>query len=108
VQPDLTAARTAAGSALATKLCCRPHAKHIVVFGAGLQAECHLEAILLCVNTLERITIINRSLERANELAAKQSLPDDCTGIAGYYRNSTGLARSGCGCGVYEYHDTTV
>ena len=68
----LTAARTAAGSALATQLCCR-NAKHLVLFGAGLQAECHIEAIqcvLLQDHPLERITIINRSRDRAEQLAA--------------------------------------
>ena len=75
----LTAARTAAGSALATQLCCchRPRsslAKHLVVFGAGLQASLHLEAIPSVVPTLERITIINRNRQRAEDLAAKQTL----------------------------------
>lgn len=71
----LTAARTAAGSALATQLCCHPNSKHIVVFGAGCQAALHLEAIQCVVPTLERITIINRNRERADDLAARQTLP---------------------------------
>jgi ornithine cyclodeaminase len=71
----LTAARTAAGSALATQLCCRSNSKHVLVFGAGCQAACHLEAILSVVPTLERITIVNRNVDRANTLAATLTLP---------------------------------
>ncbi|KAI2510659.1 Shikimate / quinate 5-dehydrogenase [Fragilaria crotonensis] len=71
----LTAARTAAGSALATQLCCRSNSKHVLVFGAGCQAECHLEAIQCVVPTLERITIVNRNRDRADTLAAQQTLP---------------------------------
>jgi ornithine cyclodeaminase len=75
----LTAARTAAGSALATRLCLdslrqrQKHSttdlKHLVVFGAGLQAECHIEAIHEAMQqTFQRITIVNRSHARAQNL----------------------------------------
>mmetsp|Transcript_4275 Transcript_4275/g.5552 ORF Transcript_4275/g.5552 Transcript_4275/m.5552 type:complete len:437 (+) Transcript_4275:95-1405(+) len=76
----LTAARTAAGSAIATELCLQQvHGNildivkdlHLVVFGAGLQAELHilcLYHIPLIKKHLKRITIANRNLERAELL----------------------------------------
>lgn len=67
----LTGARTAASSGLATQLA-RPDAKHLVVFGAGLQAECHIEAIETAIGrTLPKITIVNRTRERAEALKQK-------------------------------------
>lgn len=63
----LTAARTATGPALATYLC-RPDAQHLVLFGAGLQAETHLEALILTLPNLAHVTIINRTKERAEQL----------------------------------------
>eukprot|EP00590_Aulacoseira_subarctica_P006246 CAMPEP_0172421710 /NCGR_PEP_ID=MMETSP1064-20121228/7931_1 /TAXON_ID=202472 /ORGANISM="Aulacoseira subarctica , Strain CCAP 1002/5" /LENGTH=368 /DNA_ID=CAMNT_0013162239 /DNA_START=72 /DNA_END=1177 /DNA_ORIENTATION=+ len=73
----LTAARTAAGSAIATELCLpiqkNKVIQHLVVFGAGLQAQEHIVA-MKCVATVQNITIINRSKERAKMLAAKLML----------------------------------
>jgi len=70
----LTAARTAAGSALATALALRDKPlDHLVLFGAGLQAELHVQAIAeaLPQTTLPLLTIINRSQERALSLKNK-------------------------------------
>jgi ornithine cyclodeaminase len=67
----LTAARTAAGSALATALA-RPDLKHLVVFGAGLQAECHIHAISTAIGRpIPLTTIINRTAKRAEQLKQK-------------------------------------
>jgi ornithine cyclodeaminase len=66
----LTAARTAAGSALATEIALadRPTTNlTLVVFGAGLQAELHIKSIQHVVN-ISKLVIINRSLERADKL----------------------------------------
>ena len=68
----LTAARTAAGSALATELALSKHPSGkysftLVVFGAGLQAEMHIKAIKHVVN-ISKVVIINRTLERAENL----------------------------------------
>jgi ornithine cyclodeaminase len=66
----LTGVRTASGSAWATKLC-RPDAKHLVIFGAGLQAQCHIDTITTVLGDdcqLERVTIVNRTRERAEAL----------------------------------------
>ena len=72
----LTAARTAAGSAIATQYCLSIYNNiipyHLVVFGAGLQAELHLECILhLFPSCIEKITIVNRTESRAKELSNK-------------------------------------
>ena len=63
----LTAARTATGPALATQLC-RPDATHGVIFGAGLQAETHIDALTMTLPHLTHITIINQTRERADTL----------------------------------------
>jgi ornithine cyclodeaminase len=99
----LTAARTAAGSALATAhalsslsnragAAAPPPLKHLVVFGAGLQAELHVQMIATAlsphaigepddestssVTKIPMVTIVNRSVERAQALA--QKLGDWC------------------------------
>jgi ornithine cyclodeaminase len=73
----LTAARTAAGSALATKLF-QPDLQRLVVFGAGLQAELHIHAISVALGRpIPHTTIINRTKARATQL--QQSLPTTWT-----------------------------
>ena len=65
----LTAARTAAGSALATEMSCSgsKDGLTLVVFGAGLQGELHIKAIQHVVN-VKKVVIVNRSKERAEKL----------------------------------------
>ena len=67
----LTAARTAAGSALATELIFKNNPQKsgvtLVVFGAGLQSELHIKSIQHVVN-VKSVVIINRTLERAKKL----------------------------------------
>jgi len=72
----LTALRTAAGSAVATELCLSSSSLNdenehrplrLVVFGAGLQAECHIAALREVV-AVKEVTIVNRSVERAEKL----------------------------------------
>ena len=67
----LTGVRTAAGSALATQLAFKnrnaSNGLMMVIFGAGLQAELHIKCIQHVVN-ITRLVIINRSIDRADEL----------------------------------------
>ena len=64
----ITVARTSAGPALAVRAF-RPDVQHLVVFGAGAQARCHIELIQLALaRTIPKITIINRTLDRAETL----------------------------------------
>lgn len=61
---EITAIRTAAASAVATRLLARDDATHLAILGTGEQAERHLEAISL-VRNLTKITIWGRSKPHA-------------------------------------------
>jgi ornithine cyclodeaminase len=67
----LTAARTAAGSALATELALSNRkildGLTLLVFGAGLQAELHIRSIQH-IAKVNRLVIVNRSVGRAEKL----------------------------------------
>src|SRR3954468_24633390 len=60
----ITSIRTAAVSALATKLLAREDADDLAIIGSGVQARMHLEAIPL-VRKVERVRIWSRSKENA-------------------------------------------
>jgi ornithine cyclodeaminase/alanine dehydrogenase-like protein (mu-crystallin family) len=64
----ITAVRTAAVSAVATRLLAREDARKLAVLGAGVQARSHLEAMPL-VRGFDRVEIWSRTLERAQSLA---------------------------------------
>lgn len=63
----LTGLRTAAVSALATRILARDDADRLVIFGAGVQAELHLVA-MAAVRPISHVTIVNRDPERAAQL----------------------------------------
>jgi ornithine cyclodeaminase/alanine dehydrogenase-like protein (mu-crystallin family) len=65
----LTALRTGAVSALATRHLAPPEARRLVLFGAGTQARAHLEA-MRAVRPIERVVVVSRSAGRADELAS--------------------------------------
>jgi ornithine cyclodeaminase/alanine dehydrogenase-like protein (mu-crystallin family) len=65
---ELTALRTAAVSGLATRHLARAEARHLVVFGAGVQANAHLEAMTV-VRPVDQVTIVSRSEGPAAALA---------------------------------------
>jgi ornithine cyclodeaminase/alanine dehydrogenase-like protein (mu-crystallin family) len=64
----LTAARTAAVSGLATRHLAGAGARRLVIFGAGVQARSHLEA-MVSVRSIEHVTIVSRTAVRAQALA---------------------------------------
>jgi len=64
----ITAIRTAAVSALATRLLSREDAGDLALIGSGTQARTHLEA-LACVRPLRRVRVASRSAERARRFA---------------------------------------
>ncbi len=66
----LTALRTGAVSGLATRHLARPEASRLVVFGAGVQARAHVEA-MRAVRPVERVVVVSRTRERAEALAAE-------------------------------------
>ena len=66
----ITALRTAAVTAVATRLLSRPESRTLALIGAGVQAETHLEAISL-VRPIDDVRVWSRSGTRAREFAAK-------------------------------------
>ncbi len=66
----ITAIRTAAVSAVATKLLARQDAGELALLGTGVQARCHLPA-MAAVRTLKRARVASRRLERAREFVAE-------------------------------------
>ena len=66
----ITAIRTAAVSAVATKLLAREDAKILAIIGAGVQARSHLEAIPL-VRRIDRVCVYSRTRSHAEQLDAE-------------------------------------
>jgi ornithine cyclodeaminase/alanine dehydrogenase-like protein (mu-crystallin family) len=66
----VTATRTAAGSALATRLLAREDARVLAIIGTGVQAHAHAHA-LPRVRAFEEIRVAGRDRARADELAGE-------------------------------------
>jgi alanine dehydrogenase len=66
----ITATRTAAGSALATRLLAREDAKVLALLGSGVQARTHADA-LRRVRDFDEIRVAGRNHQRAEQLAAE-------------------------------------
>jgi ornithine cyclodeaminase/alanine dehydrogenase-like protein (mu-crystallin family) len=66
----ITAIRTAAVSAVATRLLAVEDARHVAILGAGVQAAAHLEA-MLAVRDVERVHIYSRTRARAERVASE-------------------------------------
>jgi len=64
---EITAIRTAAVSAVATRLLAREDACELAIIGAGVQARTHLAAIT-CVRAIKRARIVARNFEHAQIL----------------------------------------
>ncbi len=69
---EITALRTAAASALATKLLSREDSGSLSIVGSGEQAERHIESVLL-VRNIRQINIWSRNEKNAAGLASKIS-----------------------------------
>jgi len=65
---EITAIRTAAVSAVATRLLAREDARELAIIGAGVQARTHLVA-LACVRSIKRARVSARNFEHAERLA---------------------------------------
>jgi ornithine cyclodeaminase len=68
---EITAIRTAAASAVATRALARKDASHLAILGTGEQAVTHLEAISK-VRTLHLVRVWGRSIEKAECFAEAQ------------------------------------
>lgn len=66
----LTAIRTAAASAVATRALARADAAHLAIIGYGEQAEHHLDA-MLAVRPIKRLSVAGRSAGKAEAFAAR-------------------------------------
>jgi ornithine cyclodeaminase/alanine dehydrogenase-like protein (mu-crystallin family) len=66
----VTAARTAAGSAMATRLLARPGASHVAVIGTGVQARAHARA-LARLPGVQVVLIAGRDPSKARALAGE-------------------------------------
>jgi len=75
---EITAIRTAAASAVATKLLSRENSSTLAIIGSGEQAKRHIEAMLL-VRNIKRINLWSRKEKNAkhlvDELARKYNTP---------------------------------
>ncbi len=70
---EVTAIRTAAVSAVATKSLAREHAASLAILGTGTQARTHLEAIQL-VRDLEIVRVWSRNHDAARRFAERESI----------------------------------
>ena len=75
---EITAIRTAAASAVATKLLSRKNSSTLAIIGSGEQAKRHIEAMLL-VRNIKHINLWSRNENNAkhlvNELSAEYNIP---------------------------------
>ena len=69
---EITAIRTPAASAVATNLLAKKDAESLSIIGSGLQAERHIEAMLL-IRKIKKITLWSRNETNAKVLAEKIS-----------------------------------
>jgi ornithine cyclodeaminase/alanine dehydrogenase-like protein (mu-crystallin family) len=70
----ITAIRTAAVSAVATRALAREDARELAILGAGVQARSHLQA-MAAVRSFERARIWSRTRANAERLAAEADAP---------------------------------
>ena len=71
----ITRIRTAAVSAVATRILARKDARTLAILGAGVQAKSHLEAIRL-VRDIQRVVVYSRSGIRGLEAEAASTVQD--------------------------------
>jgi ornithine cyclodeaminase len=64
----ITAIRTGAVSAVATRLLARADAADLAILGTGVQARSHLAA-MACVRPIRRVRVASRSFEHARAFA---------------------------------------
>jgi ornithine cyclodeaminase len=77
----VTSIRTAAVSALATRLLARPDSRTLAILGAGTQARSHLEG-MRAVLPFERVLVWNRTPGRAAELEGVEEAPTVAAALA--------------------------
>jgi ornithine cyclodeaminase len=73
---EITAIRTAAATAVATRLLAREDATDLSILGSGVQARSHLEAMLL-IRPIQRVRVWSRNGENATRFAQRESARHD-------------------------------
>lgn len=68
----ITAVRTAAVSAVATRLLAREDARELAIVGSGVQARSHLAA-LACVRPLKRTRVVSRTRQHADQFVVEMA-----------------------------------
>ena len=71
---ELTAIRTAAASALATRTLSRADGATLAILGTGTQARHHIQA-LICVRPIRQVRVWGRNATHAQQLVRKLALP---------------------------------
>ena len=69
---EITAIRTAAASGLATQVLSRENAKTVGIFGTGVQAQSHIDA-MTAVRSIEEVVVWARDPAKAQKFAAAQA-----------------------------------
>lgn len=69
----LTALRTAAASAVATRLLARPYARRLAIVGAGEEAEGHVTA-MRAVRKIDKVVVWSRSRDKTEAFARKHGI----------------------------------
>jgi alanine dehydrogenase len=69
---SITGIRTAAVSGVATRLLARPDAHDLAILGSGVQAQTHLEAMLIA-RPIKRVRIWSRNADHAADFAERES-----------------------------------
>jgi len=73
----ITYFRTAAMSAIATKLLAKPDSKHLAIIGTGQQAQYHLKA-MLAVRPIEKVKMVGRNFKKCQQLVQTLQKTLDC------------------------------
>eukprot|EP01065_Artemidia_motanka_P010044 TRINITY_DN15243_c0_g1_i1.p1 TRINITY_DN15243_c0_g1~~TRINITY_DN15243_c0_g1_i1.p1 ORF type:complete len:552 (+),score=101.38 TRINITY_DN15243_c0_g1_i1:175-1830(+) len=94
---ELTLLRTAAASAVATKVLSTPDSKVLALLGTGPQAKAHFEAISL-VRSVEQVNIWGRTAAKAEAVAAqiRELSPDTRVSVSGTARDAVADADIVC------------
>ncbi|KAI9244553.1 hypothetical protein BDA99DRAFT_553707 [Phascolomyces articulosus] len=88
----LTAVRTAAGSAVATKYYAKEDSKSLLVLGAGAQGRSHIDMMIAVRPSIEKVTIWNRGQERRDKLVREIQEAYPKLSVEGVGNEGEGLA----------------
>ena len=103
---EITAARTAAGSALATKLLAREDVRILAILGTGVQARSHL-LTLPRVRSFSEIRIAGRDVAKARALAAEMA-KDVSAPIRAVASFAEAMRGADVVCGCTNPHDPVI